>query len=409
MSALLQDEWLDSVALTARELRRGSAALFAEVSTLVVDNIPELASTPELRLGLDDSVRGNIDTVLQMYETGLDPRVVKLSRPQLDFARTISRRGVPLSSILEAYRFGQSIFIGTWGSHLASRIESSRTLASVVAHSTSTLDQYFKRAAHEVVALYGAEHDRWGRSRESEMQTLLEFLRSSAGTSDPAELNGYGLHGSHLGLALVPRTGSADLSAAATQSTVSALAIALSAQAAYLIPAGASCAWAWLRNPRVMSRAELRVAAEAAIDDDLTVCFGRRERDASGFRSTHRQALRLSNAVRRTTGEAALWYDELEIPVMVMGDGRASAEEFIHSELGALAADGHSAAVLRETLRIYLEERSNARRAAERLFLHRNSVVYRVKSAEALLGRPVTVRQLELQIALHLIDSPIVG
>jgi DNA-binding PucR family transcriptional regulator len=51
---------------------------------------------------------------------------------------------------------------------------------------------------------------------------------------------------------------------------------------------------------------------------------------------------------------------------------------------------------------IFLEEGSSFVRAGRRLGIHANTVAYRVRRAESLLGRPVTERQLELRVALRL-------
>ena len=54
------------------------------------------------------------------------------------------------------------------------------------------------------------------------------------------------------------------------------------------------------------------------------------------------------------------------------------------------------------TLRIFFEEGQSYARTARRVGVHENTVAYRVRRAEAMLGHPVTSRQLELQVALAL-------
>ena len=57
---------------------------------------------------------------------------------------------------------------------------------------------------------------------------------------------------------------------------------------------------------------------------------------------------------------------------------------------------------LAATLRVYLEEGTSPVRAARRLGVHENTIVYRVRRAEAQLGHPVAERGLELAVALRL-------
>jgi DNA-binding PucR family transcriptional regulator len=57
---------------------------------------------------------------------------------------------------------------------------------------------------------------------------------------------------------------------------------------------------------------------------------------------------------------------------------------------------------LSETLRAYLDEGASHGRAAVRLGIHENTVRYRIRQIEDLLGRPVGAADLELRVALSL-------
>ena len=59
---------------------------------------------------------------------------------------------------------------------------------------------------------------------------------------------------------------------------------------------------------------------------------------------------------------------------------------------------------LRATVRVYLEENLSPARAARRLGIHQNTVVYRVKQTEELLGHAIEQRRLQLEVALRLSD-----
>jgi DNA-binding PucR family transcriptional regulator len=53
-------------------------------------------------------------------------------------------------------------------------------------------------------------------------------------------------------------------------------------------------------------------------------------------------------------------------------------------------------------LRVYLEERGARAPTATRLAIHPNTVSNRVRACEALIGRPLGERPVELQVALAL-------
>ena len=56
--------------------------------------------------------------------------------------------------------------------------------------------------------------------------------------------------------------------------------------------------------------------------------------------------------------------------------------------------------VLRDTLRVFLQESGSFKATAERLTLHKNTVQYRVRKAEESLGRPVGEDRLQVELAL---------
>jgi DNA-binding PucR family transcriptional regulator len=74
----------------------------------------------------------------------------------------------------------------------------------------------------------------------------------------------------------------------------------------------------------------------------------------------------------------------------------------VHRTLGELDGPGAGLRDSRETLLAYLDEERSVNAVAKQLHVARNTVSYRVKRAEALLGRSIADRQLELHVALLL-------
>jgi DNA-binding PucR family transcriptional regulator len=88
----------------------------------------------------------------------------------------------------------------------------------------------------------------------------------------------------------------------------------------------------------------------------------------------------------------------------MLTQSREEARRFVDHELGRLAEGDDSSLRLRATLSVFLEERASFAGAAERLGIHKNTVAYRIRRAEELLGRGVRERQLELQTALRIAE-----
>jgi DNA-binding PucR family transcriptional regulator len=72
----------------------------------------------------------------------------------------------------------------------------------------------------------------------------------------------------------------------------------------------------------------------------------------------------------------------------------------VHSTLGALAIDDEPRARLRETARVFLSAGGSFTAAAEQLTLHKNTVHYRVRKAEEIIGRPLQESRLDIELAL---------
>src|SRR5262249_33638751 len=83
---------------------------------------------------------------------------------------------------------------------------------------------------------------------------------------------------------------------------------------------------------------------------------------------------------------------------------------FVREVLKELAAPTSSAAEMRRTLRTLLEEQGNVARASRRLFVHYNTLRYRIEQLEAVVG-PFTTDSdhrltVQVALALHRIEEP---
>jgi DNA-binding PucR family transcriptional regulator len=121
------------------------------------------------------------------------------------------------------------------------------------------------------------------------------------------------------------------------------------------------------------------------------------------YRSHHeaRAARRVGEIFGSRTG-AILRYPSVALVSLLSADPLQAAS-FASAELGPeLAADTDAMRRLRATVQVYLDERFSPARTARRLGIHQNTVLYRIKRTEELLGRPLEERRLELEIALRL-------
>jgi len=91
----------------------------------------------------------------------------------------------------------------------------------------------------------------------------------------------------------------------------------------------------------------------------------------------------------------------VELVSLLAGD-LPRARAFVASELGPLAAQDEAVERLRETALGFMRAGGSATRVAKELFVHPNTVAYRVKRVEELMGRKLSERPVELLCALTL-------
>jgi DNA-binding PucR family transcriptional regulator len=170
-----------------------------------------------------------------------------------------------------------------------------------------------------------------------------------------------------------------------------------------VLPVGQRRVWAWGSTIRGNTTPLTDVSYEPA--DGVRVAVGLPGAGLSGFRSGHSQALEVARIGMASKQARRLWeYGDLDMLTMLMHRDDI-ARQFVRRELGDLAAQDEATAVLRATLKCYLDNERSLSAAAEALHVARNTVAYRVQRAEALRGREVGVRRMQLQAALALLEE----
>lgn len=121
----------------------------------------------------------------------------------------------------------------------------------------------------------------------------------------------------------------------------------------------------------------------------------------SGFRRTHQQALGAQVVALAASGSDRPVTSFPEVaPLALMSGSPELMRIWVIDTLGALADDNSHSAVLRDTLRVFLQENGSFVATAERLTLYKNTVRYRVGKAEESLGDPAGGDHLQVELAL---------
>jgi DNA-binding PucR family transcriptional regulator len=186
------------------------------------------------------------------------------------------------------------------------------------------------------------------------------------------------------------------------EAAIGELAHALGVDGALVQPLGLLDAAGWIASQSELDLAPLdHVRLDAERFPGVRLAVGEPARGLAGFRTTHFEALnarRVATLSDRATGTVTR-YGLVALQALAAAD-IDQARAFVARELGALDADDDTSRRLAATLRVYLDEHASRSRAAKRLGIHENTISYRVRRAEEILGRSVDEDTLNLRVAL---------
>jgi PucR family transcriptional regulator, purine catabolism regulatory protein len=164
------------------------------------------------------------------------------------------------------------------------------------------------------------------------------------------------------------------------------------------------------RGPRLPEQAV--ALAQAVIDqggreypDTLLLCgLGAPSQDLSEWRTSFRQAGQALELSRRFRERKPLYFPDLSVyRLLIQLENSPELIAFQEEMLGGLLAS-EGARELIHTLQVYFEHNGNLSQAAEALFVHRNTLIYRMERIASLTGANLDDPEVRLamQLALHI-------
>jgi hypothetical protein len=384
----------------AAELLPSTPELASGMAEHLYAAIPELAAIEddELRAELRGSTEANIGQVLRLLAHGAGTEDVVVPHEALEFLRGNVRRGIPLAALLRSYRLGHAWLWERWSRALLERVQDSGELAAGQDQSSAFMFAYVDKLSDALVEEFGSERERMMRgAAQLRAETVRSILSGEPIDEEAASRRlGYELRRRHVAM----RVSSGASEAPGLERAIGEAAAALGAGEPLVVPSGAARFDVWWGSfdPPVTDGLERYEPPPGVL-----VAFGRAGEGVAGFRSSHAQALQAARirSLARGAASAVTGYAHVELVSLLAGD-HPRARAFVADQLGALASTAESAERLRETVLAFLSAGGSATRVAKELYVHQNTVVYRVKKAEELLGRKVTEHPVELTCALTL-------
>lgn len=384
------------------------SAQLDEAATAVTDAIHQACQGElgdDLYLATRQSTRANLGLITTLIAENSSPTSFTAPEEALSYARSYVHEGLSFDLLIRAYREGEHAYTRLWLDQLHKRARDANELADSMAYVSDWLFAYIGAMNSPLSVVYTAEHERWIRGgvamRAEEVRAIL-----SGAQVDLTEASGrlrYRLDGRHLGFVIWSEDADAgkfehgrrvydEMDRLAAE-----IADGVGASSALLLPIGSSYA-GW-----TAVAADVDVQLIPKCRGNLRIAVGRIARGIEGFRRTHEEALlakRVASLSERSS-TSCVSFGNVALDSLMTAD-LDEARRFVHAEIGPLMEDSDASRRLAATLEVFLQEESSFVRAARRLGIHENTVAYRVRRAEEMLGHRAAERQLELRAALRL-------
>ena len=382
-----------------------TAEVSADIYDLIVRDIPQLRTDSQVLTLLEASVTENVATVLHILQHGIDLDRVHAPTAAQEYARRLAQRGIPVAALLRAYRIGSARFQDWCLEELGRRTDSAAIVSATGLRIAEITATYIDRVSEEVLAAYEVEKENWLRNlsaaRAARIRALLRGERVDVDASEV--VLGYRLRQHHVGVVCwLPEAEAGGSSLARLEDATSEVARRAAGEGRPIfLPQDESSAWAWLPLGARDTFAVPALRGGARPGPGIRFAFGAVGAGVAGFRRTHRQALG-AHAVALAAGRSGPRMTSFGdvAPLALMSGSIELLRAWVLETLGPLADDDDHNARLRDTLRVFLQEKGSYKATAERLILHKNSVQYRVRKAAEALGHPIDEHRLQVELAL---------
>lgn len=402
--------WSTVVQKAAVELAERAREISESVAAYTKERQPDLLDNAEALEANRASAEASIRDLAEVLRTGADPVAsVKLGSPTLEYALDGVQRGVLLTTLMRSYRLGHAATSRHLREILAEHVTDADELTAVTDLCSAWLFAYVDSALCLVEDVYVAERERWLRSAAASQAEALDTILAG----QPIDIDVAGRRLRHdlrkvhvAAVAWLDTHEEGRHTLALLEAAIRDIAAAIGSQRPLVQPLGTLSVAAWVStSSTVPSRVLDELRFRTATAPGVRVAIGEPARDLAGFRASHVQALE-AQRVARLAGRGAgsvTRFNDISLRALATAD-IDSARAFVARELGALAAGDDTTRRLAVTVRTYLDENGSRGRTAKRLSIHENTVSYRLRQAEELLGRSVEKRTLELRVALSLAD-----
>lgn len=395
VGAVLNSQLSDIVA----QMRRG-----------LVERITELGGDPALIDLLGASVEGNVDNILHALQHGIRGERLEPPSAAYEYARRLAQRGVPISALVRAYRLGQQYLLRQ-AFDVSSRTETPADIrAQAYDRMVTEVFDYIDWISQGVVLVYEEERESWLASRaNSRNAKVRELLASSENDIDAAEATlGYRLRRRHIAVVVWvdQRSANQDQLSRFTSATRALAGRLHSTGPPLLVGVDGATAWGWIPVPDSYRFDPAVSEWNAGSKEEMPVprfALSASGVGLDGFRRAHQQALQVQHLALQDQRPArtVLSYDEPGLALAaLLAQELDATRAWVGAVLGDLVIDDELHQRHRETVLAFLRHEGSYTATAEAMVMHKNSIKYRIASAEKILGHALLEDRLSIETAL---------
>lgn len=370
----------------------------------VIAEIPELAGSTDAQADLIVGIRETVRSFLSGLPRDPWP-VPEVPAAGIEYTRVFVRLGFPISVLLKLYRLGSASLWRRMMAVAEAEIADAAVRREVLGLMWDRLVPWVEVYVERQTDLYDEERDRWLRGALARrVETVGAILSGEERDADRAgRVLAFELQRHHTAL-IAWVDPDAPAGGAEVEAVIAEVAAALGGHRALTVASGSRAVWAWVGTADAPETRGLALPEAEGPRAAVRVAVGQPGFGIAGFRDSHREAREAQRvATIAPRPERLVRYEDVEIVALLSTD-ETVMRRLVHRELGALAATDAVTTRLRRTTYAFLACGLSARAAAEELGTHKNTVLYRLRRVEDLLGHAVSERRLQLQLALMLVD-----
>ncbi|TPQ16849.1 helix-turn-helix domain-containing protein [Streptomyces sporangiiformans] len=391
---------------TVRDVAKGIQAdlesLTPEMTSMFVEVIPEFRHDDAVRRLMVASTSSNLAAIVDMLALNISLDDITVPPAAAEYARRFAQHDLSLEALLRAYRLGEHMFV-QWAVTVLRRLELSTDEALATTSRIALLvNSYIDQVIEGLIDIYENERRRWDARSDATRAAQVRAVLDAEGLdlASAETMLSTSLRGWHLAAIIWTGPGSADHVSSQLRFGAAMLAAA-TGKAPLTISADEQTSWAWISSAGKPVLDGHRLEDELREHPALRIAVGDPSPGLDGFRQTFRDAQRARNVAATGAGpdRALVLHSQVALAGLLV-DHLTDVRAWAGRVLGDLMRDDEATVRLRETVQVFLDARGSFTDAAARMHVHKNTVHYRVRKAEEILGHPLTEHRLDIEVAL---------